>query len=62
MISRLSRRALLPAALIVVLFATTVAGAGERVVAVGDVHGSYEGLVEILGRAGLVDADAHWTG
>jgi len=62
MISRISRLALLPAALIVVLFATTVAGAGERVVAVGDVHGSYEGLVEILGRAGLIDADAHWTG
>ena len=62
MISRFARCVLLPAALIVAGFAAAVASAGERVVAVGDVHGSYDGLVEILGRAGLVDADAHWVG
>lgn len=33
-----------------------------RVVAIGDVHGAYDRFVEILRVAGLVDADAHWTG
>ena len=62
MISRYSRRALLPAALTVVLFAATFAGASERVVAVADVHGSIDGIVEILGRAGLIDNETHWVG
>ena len=34
----------------------------ERVVAVGDVHGSYDGLVAILRTAGLIDARARWSG
>jgi hypothetical protein len=34
----------------------------ERVVAVGDVHGSYDRFVAILAKAGLVDARARWTG
>jgi hypothetical protein len=33
-----------------------------RVVAIGDVHGSYDGLVADLKMAGLVGDDAHWTG
>jgi hypothetical protein len=36
-------------------------GAG-RVVAVGDIHGSYEGAVEILSANGLIDADGRWIG
>jgi hypothetical protein len=33
-----------------------------RVVAVGDIHGSYDNFVEVLRMAGIVDEDAHWTG
>ena len=34
----------------------------ERVVAVGDIHGEYEGLVSILQKSGLVDQKLKWTG
>jgi len=34
----------------------------ERVVAVGDVHGAYDRLVEILTTAGLLDARLRWSG
>ena len=34
----------------------------ERVVAVGDVHGDYEQFTAVLRSAGLIDADAKWTG
>jgi Calcineurin-like phosphoesterase len=33
-----------------------------RVVAVGDVHGSYDQLVSVLTMAGLLDRSAHWAG
>src|SRR6185436_4360022 len=33
----------------------------ERVIAIGDVHGAYDRFVEILKRAGVVDADLHWA-
>jgi Calcineurin-like phosphoesterase len=33
-----------------------------RVVAIGDVHGTYESFVEILQVCGLVDAKLRWTG
>lgn len=33
-----------------------------RVVAIGDVHGTYESFVEILQVCGLVDANLRWTG
>ena len=36
--------------------------AGERIVAIGDIHGNYDGFVSILQRAGLVDDDTHWIG
>jgi hypothetical protein len=34
----------------------------ERIVAVGDVHGAYDRFVEILKVAGVIDAEAHWSG
>ena len=34
----------------------------ERVIAIGDVHGAYDRFVEILRVAGVIDADAHWSG
>ncbi len=34
----------------------------ERVVAIGDVHGSYEPLVEVLRAAGLIDEALAWSG
>lgn len=34
----------------------------ERIVAIGDVHGSYTNLVEILKTAKLIDDDKHWIG
>lgn len=33
-----------------------------RVVAVGDVHGSLDGLRAVLSAAGLIDGSDHWTG
>jgi hypothetical protein len=42
--------------------AQPVAGGADRIVAVGDVHGSYDGLTGILRTAGLIDADGHWSG
>jgi hypothetical protein len=44
------------------LAAPSLAGAGDRIVAVGDVHGSYKGLVSILQRAELIDDDNQWVG
>jgi len=45
-----------------VLLTASAAAAGERIVAVGDIHGSYDGLVSILQRAELIDAETHWVG
>jgi hypothetical protein len=39
-----------------------LSAAEQRVVAVGDIHGEYEGFVSILRKAGLVDQDLKWTG
>jgi len=36
--------------------------AGGRIVAVGDVHGAYDGFVSDLRMAGLVDEKVRWTG
>ena len=36
--------------------------AAPRIVAVGDVHGSFDNFVAILTRAGLIDAQRNWTG
>ncbi|CAM2006191.1 metallophosphoesterase [Acanthopleuribacter pedis] len=35
---------------------------GQRIVAVGDIHGDYNALVSILKKAGLVDEQRNWTG
>jgi hypothetical protein len=35
---------------------------GQRIVAVGDIHGSLEGLTEILKAAELIDASGQWSG
>jgi len=45
-----------------VLLTASGAVAGERIVAVGDIHGNFDGLVSILQRAELVDAETHWIG
>ena len=45
-----------------VLLTASGAAAGERIVAVGDIHGSYDGLVSILQRVELIDAETHWIG
>jgi hypothetical protein len=45
-----------------VLAAAPSVTAGERIVAIGDIHGNYDGFVSILQRAGLVDEDTHWIG
>lgn len=34
----------------------------ERIVAIGDIHGSYDGLTTILKRTGLVNDQLKWTG
>jgi hypothetical protein len=36
--------------------------AAPRVVAVGDVHGAYEGFLSVLRFTGLVDEHGHWAG
>ena len=59
--SKISRFAVAVAILAALAIVSTVA-AGERVVAIGDIHGSYDGFVSILQRAGLVDDESHWIG
>lgn len=49
-------------AVLAALTVVSIASAGERIVAIGDIHGSYDGFVSILQRAGLVDGDVHWIG
>jgi hypothetical protein len=50
------------ATILAVFMAASAVVAGDRVVAIGDIHGNYDGFVSILQRAGLVDDDAHWIG
>jgi len=52
------------ASVVVVLIAlsTPAVWAEGRVVAIGDVHGEYDGLVAILQQAQLIDAETHWIG
>ena len=37
-------------------------GAGERIVAVGDLHGDYGAWIDIARSAGLIDAKNRWAG
>lgn len=56
------------AGLLVLLFALPAqlpaqpSAAPERLIAIGDIHGSYDGLTTILRRAGLVDERLRWSG
>lgn len=58
---RLYRRALL-ALVVVSLAVVPAARAADRIVAIGDIHGSYDGLVTILRAAGLADENLSWSG
>lgn len=54
-------------ALVLCLIPTTVAAqagdsASRRVVAIGDIHGAFDGLVEILREAKLIDEGNRWIG
>jgi len=40
----------------------TAATASPRVVAVGDIHGDFDALVEVLQETGLIDAEQRWIG
>jgi hypothetical protein len=55
---------ILIAAVALALLVSTAApaGAGDRIVAIGDVHGAYDELVAILQETGLIDAEMHWVG
>src|SRR5450759_1118045 len=33
----------------------------ERVIAIGDIHGDYKALTEVLRSAGVIDGKGHWT-
>ena len=55
-------RFVLTATIVMVFVGVSTAAAGGRVVAVGDIHGNYEGFVTILQQAGLVDDETHWIG
>jgi hypothetical protein len=59
---RAKRHLIRPVIAVAVLAIAASVTAGERIVAVGDVHGSYEGLVSILQEVKLIDADTHWIG
>lgn len=37
-------------------------GSGRRIVAVGDIHGAYNGMREILRRVGIIDQKDRWAG
>ncbi|HVP44126.1 MAG TPA: metallophosphoesterase [Terriglobales bacterium] len=48
--------------LLVLVLAVSICAPGQRVVAVGDVHGDAGALAGILQHAGVIDADRHWAG
>jgi len=47
---------------LVMALALPAAAGSERIVAVGDIHGSFDGLTSILQEAGILDADLKWAG
>ena len=47
---------------LVLLLALSATAADARIVAIGDVHGNYEGLVQILQAAELIHDDGSWSG
>lgn len=58
---KVGRRHLVLVFALVAALAVPVAHAG-RIVAVGDVHGSFDGLTAILQEAGILDANLKWAG
>ena len=52
----------LSAFFLAVLPAAPAKAAGERIVAVGDLHGDYDAWIDIARSAGLVDARNRWAG
>ena len=52
----------LAAALVAAVAVAPQAQSARRVVAIGDVHGSLDGLLAVLRAAGLVSADGRWSG
>jgi Calcineurin-like phosphoesterase len=42
--------------------AETPQDSAPAVVAIGDVHGNFDGFCAILQRVGIIDAERHWTG
>lgn len=55
-------RRLFAALLLICASAAAIAAQPARIVAIGDIHGSLDGFVTILQRAGLIDAQRRWTG
>ena len=58
---KISRHILVVAFVLAIALTVTAADAG-RIVAVGDVHGSFDGLTAILQEAGILDEDLKWAG
>src|SRR5688500_15603607 len=44
------------------IHAETLQERAPRIVAIGDIHGSASGLVQILRSAGLIDENRRWSG
>ena len=47
--------------LLAIVPASSARAAGERIIAVGDLHGDYDAWIDIARAAGLVDAKNHWA-
>jgi hypothetical protein len=58
---KISRHILVVAFVLTIALTVTAANAG-RIVAVGDVHGNFDGLTSILQETGIIDANLKWTG
>lgn len=56
------RRRCIRSAWLLLALLVSVYAVGQRVVAVGDVHGDAEALAGILQSAGVTDANRHWSG
>ena len=58
---KISRHILVVAFVLTIALTVTTAEAG-RIVAVGDVHGNFEGLTSILQETGIIDTNLKWVG
>src|SRR5262245_58228906 len=48
--------------LILLLWSTALFAQGQRVVAIGDIHGDFDAFVGILQKAQLIDPSNRWSG